>query len=53
MSFRLLMPRSVIPPSQSRLQKFVLRAKVTFANRTGEHAVLGLAGADAQVPQPV
>jgi folate-binding protein YgfZ len=45
--FRLLMPGSVIPALQSRLQKFVLRAKVKLADRTAEQVILGLAGADA------
>jgi len=46
-SFRLLMPRSVLSVLQSRLQKFVLRAKVALTDRTHEDVILGLAGPDA------
>jgi len=45
--FRMLLPRSVVPGVRERLQRFVLRAAVTLAERNDDELVLGLAGPSA------
>ena len=42
--FVLVLARELAPPIAARLRKFVLRAKVAVADRSGDFALLGLAG---------
>ena len=43
-AFCMLLPRSVVPGIQKRLQMYVLRSKVTLAERTDDLVVLGVSG---------
>ena len=48
----LQVPRAIQPAIQKRLQMFVLRAKVKFADVTDEHAIVGLVGEQIPVMFP-
>jgi len=43
----MLLPRSILPGIQKRLQRYVLRSKVTIAERTADVVVLGTSGPQA------
>ena len=47
-TFFLLLPRALVPAIRDRLQRFVLRSKVTLADCSDDRVVLGLAGAGAR-----
>jgi hypothetical protein len=43
-AFRMLLPRSVLPGARERLQRHVLRSKVTIADRSDALVVIGVSG---------